>query len=106
MRSEVGDLGACTRFPRLARTMTEATDSAATARLEQQVKALEADRDYWRVGATALLRHVRKGRTKASPWLIALLERRPPKLVAVALADKFCAYSLATDDVGGSTIAH
>jgi transposase len=41
------------------------------------------------VGATALLRHVRKGRTKPSPWLAALLERKPPKLVAVALANKF-----------------
>jgi transposase len=41
------------------------------------------------VGATALLRHVRKGRTKASPWLEALLNRKPPKLVAVALANKF-----------------
>ena len=41
------------------------------------------------VGATALLRHVRKGRTKASPWLISMLERKPPKLVAVALANKF-----------------
>ena len=40
------------------------------------------------VGATALLRYVRKSRTKAYPWLIALLERKPPKLVAVALADK------------------
>jgi len=41
------------------------------------------------VGATALLRHVRKGRTKPSPWLAAMLERKPPKLVAVALANKF-----------------
>ena len=41
------------------------------------------------VGATALLRHVRKGRTKRSPWLAALLQRKPPKLVAVALANKF-----------------
>jgi transposase len=41
------------------------------------------------VGATALLRHVRNGRTKASPWLAAMLERKPAKLVAVALANKF-----------------
>ena len=41
------------------------------------------------VGATALLRHVRAGRHKPSPWLAALLERKPPKLVAVALANKF-----------------
>jgi transposase len=41
------------------------------------------------VGATALLRHVRKGRHKPSPWLAALLERKPPKVAAVALANKF-----------------
>jgi transposase len=41
------------------------------------------------VGATALLRHVSKGRTKPSPWLAAMLDRKPPKLVAVALANKF-----------------
>jgi transposase len=41
------------------------------------------------VGATALLRHIRKGRTKPSAWLQALLDRKPPKLVAVALANKF-----------------
>ncbi len=41
------------------------------------------------VGATALLQHVRKGRGRnASPWLLRLLERKPPKLVAVALANK------------------
>ena len=40
-------------------------------------------------GATALLRHVRDGRGKnASPWLLDLLNRKPPKLVAVALANK------------------
>ncbi len=41
------------------------------------------------VGATALLRHVRIGRSKPSPWLAALLQRKPPKLVAVALANRF-----------------
>lgn len=41
------------------------------------------------VGATALLRHIRAGRRAPSPWLAALLERKPPKLVAVALANKF-----------------
>lgn len=39
-------------------------------------------------GATAYLRHVRSGRTTPSPWLAALLKRKPPKLVAVALANK------------------
>jgi transposase len=41
------------------------------------------------VGATALLRHVRAGRHKPSPWLADILGRKPPKLVAVALANKF-----------------
>jgi transposase len=41
------------------------------------------------VGATALLQHVRTGRGKnATPWLLELLKRKPPKLVAVALANK------------------
>jgi transposase len=39
-------------------------------------------------GATALLQHVRSGRIKPSPWLAGLLQRKPPKLVAVALANK------------------
>lgn len=41
------------------------------------------------VGATALLRHIRAGRHKPTAWVAALLERKPPKLVAVALANKF-----------------
>jgi transposase len=41
------------------------------------------------VGATALLRHIRAGRHRPSPWLASMLERKPPKLVAVALANKF-----------------
>lgn len=41
------------------------------------------------VGATALLRHVRNGRHKPTPWLADILQRKPPKLVAVALANKF-----------------
>ena len=36
-----------------------------------------------------LLRHMRDRRGKnASPWLIELLKRKPPKLVAVAVANK------------------
>jgi len=49
----------------------------------------EALRSTLVVGATALLRHVRAGRDKnASPWLLELLKRKPPKLAAVALANK------------------
>jgi transposase len=41
------------------------------------------------VGATALLQHIRAGRSRhASRWLIELLQRKKPKLVAVALANK------------------
>lgn len=41
------------------------------------------------VGATSLLRQVREGQGRnASPWLLELLKRKPPKLVAVALANK------------------
>lgn len=49
----------------------------------------EALRSTLVVGATSLLRQVRAGRSRnASPWLIELLKRKPPKLVAVALANK------------------
>jgi transposase len=41
------------------------------------------------VGATALLQQIRIGRSKnASRWLLELLQRKKPKLVAVALANK------------------
>jgi transposase len=40
------------------------------------------------VGATAVIKQVRRGKGQASPWLMALLKRKPPKLVAVALANK------------------
>jgi transposase len=39
-------------------------------------------------GATAVIQQVRRGRGRPSPWLIALLKRKPPKLAAVALANK------------------
>lgn len=39
-------------------------------------------------GATAYIQQVRWGRTKPSPWLAELLRRKPPKLAAVALANK------------------
>jgi transposase len=40
------------------------------------------------VGATAVAQQVRRGRGHPSPWLIALIKRKPPKLAAVALANK------------------
>lgn len=49
----------------------------------------EALRSTLVVGATSLLQHVRAGRGKnATPWLLKLLKRKPPKLAAVALANK------------------
>lgn len=49
----------------------------------------EALRSALVVGATALLQHIRAGRTRhATPWLLDLLKRKPPKLVAIALANK------------------
>ena len=40
------------------------------------------------VGATAVIRQIRYGRGALSPWLVDLLKRKPPKLAAVALANK------------------
>jgi transposase len=41
------------------------------------------------VGATAVIRHAQRSQRKnASPWLVKLLERKAPKLAAVALANK------------------
>jgi transposase len=39
-------------------------------------------------GATAVIRQAMSGRGHPSPWLVALLKRKPPKLAAVALANK------------------
>lgn len=39
-------------------------------------------------GATAVRQQVQRGRGQASPWLSALIKRKPPKLAAVALANK------------------
>lgn len=38
------------------------------------------------LGATAVIRHAKPGKT--SPWLLSLLARKPRKLAAVALANK------------------
>ena len=39
-------------------------------------------------GATSVIQQAKKGRGRPSPWLVALLERKPAKLAAVALANK------------------
>ena len=35
-----------------------------------------------------MIQHLERGRRNVSPWLVELLKRKPPKLVAVALANK------------------
>lgn len=40
------------------------------------------------VGATAVIQQVKRSRRPASPWLVGLIKRKPPKLAAVALANK------------------
>jgi transposase len=39
-------------------------------------------------GATSVIQQAQKARGRAAPWLVALLARKPPKLAAVALANK------------------
>jgi transposase len=48
----------------------------------------EALRSVLVVGATAVIQQVRKGRSAPSPWMAELLKHKPPKLAAVALANK------------------
>jgi transposase len=48
----------------------------------------EALRSVLVAGATAVIQQVCKGRGHPSPWLLELLKRKPPKLAAVALANK------------------
>jgi transposase len=40
------------------------------------------------VGAHAVLRWTKRGKGMQTPWLLALIERRPPNVVAVAIANK------------------
>ena len=48
----------------------------------------EALRQVLVVGATAVVQQVRRGRGHPSPWLVEIVKRKPPKLAAVALANK------------------
>ena len=48
----------------------------------------EALRSVLVAGATAVIQQARKGRGQHSRWLIDLIGRKPPKLAAVALANK------------------
>jgi transposase len=48
----------------------------------------EALRSVLVVGATAVIQQARRSHGRVSPWLVELLRRKPPKLAAVALANK------------------
>ena len=48
----------------------------------------EALRSVLVAGATSVIQQLHKGRGRHSPWLVALAKRKPPKLAAVALANK------------------
>lgn len=48
----------------------------------------EALRSVLVAGATAVIQQARKGRGQHSRWLLDLIKRKPPKLAAVALANK------------------
>jgi transposase len=52
------------------------------------------------LGATTVIRHAQPGRNTASPWLLKLLERRPRKVAAVALANKMAriVWAMMTND--------
>lgn len=54
------------------------------------------------VGAHAVLRWTRRGRGLQTPWLMALMERRPPNVVAVAIANKVARIAWALMARGGT----
>ena len=53
------------------------------------------------VGAHAVLRWSQRGRGMQTPWLMALMERRPPNVVAVAIANKVARIAWAVMARGG-----
>jgi transposase len=63
--------------------------TAGKTRLGKITRAGDEDlRRLLVVGATAVIQQARRGRGHPSPWLLALLKRKPAKLAAVALANK------------------
>ena len=56
-------------------------------------------------GATAVIRHAVRCAGRASPWLLDLLKRKPPKLAAVALANKMARIAWKLMVTGGSYAA-
>lgn len=63
--------------------------TAGKTRLGKITRAGDEDlRRLLVAGATAVIQQARRGRGHPSRWLVALLKRKPPKLAAVALANK------------------
>ena len=63
--------------------------TAGKTRLGKITRAGDEDlRRLFVAGATSVIQQVRRGRGNPSRWLVALLKRKPPKLAAVALANK------------------
>ena len=63
--------------------------TAGKTRLGKITRAGDEDlRRLLVIGATAVIQQARHGRGQHSRWLLALIKRKPPKLAAVALANK------------------
>ena len=63
--------------------------TAGRTRLGKITRAGDEDlRRLLVIGATAVIQQARRGRGHHSRWLLALIQRKPPKLAAVALANK------------------
>lgn len=77
--------------------------TAGTTRLGRITRAGdETLRSLLVVGATAVIWQVRRGRARRPmPWLVGLLARKPPKLAAIALANKLARIAWALLARGG-----
>jgi hypothetical protein len=53
------------------------------------------------LGATSVLRYLRREGSQPSPWIAGLLRRRPPKVVAVALANNMARIAWSVMTRGG-----
>ena len=63
--------------------------TAGKTRLGKITRADDEDlRRLLVIGATSVIQQARSGRGQHSRWLLALIKRKPPKLAAVALANK------------------
>ena len=86
------------------------TSTAGRQRLGRITRMGQRDvRPLLILGATAVVRHARRRQKIADPWLRRMLVEKPPKLVAVALANKMArmiwALSVKEEDYRAPTIA-